>query len=361
MAQWQRANTDWFHAARWGTFVHYLADAPSCLRPMKLSVDSWNRRVDSFDVEHYAGALAELGCRYTFLTIGQNSGYYCSPNDTYDRIVGRRVSRLSRRDLIGELADACTRRGIRLLAYCTATAPFNDREAVVALRCTPPWSTDLIGFPPGWPPVTEAPYTDSRMSEFQRNWEAVIREWSLRWGRKVHGWWIDGAYAADLMYRHPDAPNFRSFAAAMKAGNPDAIVAFNPGVKTPVICHSECDDYTAGEIAGNLPTNGEEPCVLPLRRMVNGAQYHILTFLGGSWCHRVPRFSERMVVAYTEYVNSWGGVITWDHPVDDDGRIPENMYRQLAAIATAQRGVPSGKAAVRRGRRSATVRRGKRP
>ena len=43
-----------------------------------------------------------------------------------------------------------------------------------------------------------------------------------RWGQKVWGWWFDGCYFADAMYRHPDAPNFASFAAAAKAGNPDA-------------------------------------------------------------------------------------------------------------------------------------------
>ena len=29
MSDWKRANTDWFRDAGWGTFVHYLADAPS--------------------------------------------------------------------------------------------------------------------------------------------------------------------------------------------------------------------------------------------------------------------------------------------------------------------------------------------
>jgi alpha-beta hydrolase superfamily lysophospholipase len=37
--------------------------------------------------------------------------------------------------------------------------------------------------------------------------EAVIREWSLRWGKNVSGWWTDGCYHADKMYRHADAPD----------------------------------------------------------------------------------------------------------------------------------------------------------
>lgn len=332
MTAWRRASADWLRDAQWGTFVHYLADQASGLEPAGLPVDAWNRRVDSFDVERYATTLSDLGCRYTFLTIGQNSGFYCSPNETYDQIVGRRPSRLSSRDLVGDLADACTRRGIRLLVYATACAPCNDPQAIAALRCTPPWDSARINYPPDRYPAADGARTDGRLTEFQHHWEAVIREWSLRWGRKVHGWWIDGAYAADRMYRHPDAPNFRSFAEAMKAGNPEAIVAFNPGVMNPVTCFTEYEDYTAGEIAGALPTTGAAPCIPPLGQQVDGAQYHILTFLGGQWGHPVPRFTHAMVAAYTRYVNSWGGAITWDHPVTDDGRIPEEMLRQLSSI-----------------------------
>ncbi len=332
MTAWTRANTDWLHAARWGTFVHYLADAPSCTEAVTLSPDTWNRQVESFDVERYAATLADLGCPYTFLTLGQNSGYYCSPNATYDAIVGHRPSRLSRRDLIADLAAACTRRGIRMMVYFTSSAPCNDPVAMVRLRCTPTWDAGALGFPKGRYTPADAAGTDERLSEFQRHWEAIIREWSLRWGRSVHGWWIDGAYAADRMYRNLDEPNFRSFAAAMKAGNPDSLVAFNPGVRNPVICHSEYEDYTCGEIANTLPTNGVAPCVAPVGRWVQGAQYHLLTFLGGRWCHPEPRFTDEMVVAYTRYVNSWGGVVSWDHPVAPDGRIPDAMLRQLARL-----------------------------
>ena len=36
-----------------------------------------------------------------------------------------------------------------------------------------------------------------RLAQFQRNWEAICRDWSQRWGRRVSGWWIDGCYFAD--------------------------------------------------------------------------------------------------------------------------------------------------------------------
>jgi hypothetical protein len=40
-----------------------------------------------------------------------------------------------------------------------------------------------------------------RLAELQRNWEAVVRERPVRWGKSVSGWWIDGCYFADQMYR----------------------------------------------------------------------------------------------------------------------------------------------------------------
>ena len=86
-----------------------------------------------------------------------------------------------------------------------------------------------------------------RLVEFQRRWESIIREWSLRWGQDVSGWWIDGCYFPDQMYRFDDEPNFASFAAALKAGNPQAIVAFNPGVKVPVVVRLEGTNVEEGK------------------------------------------------------------------------------------------------------------------
>jgi hypothetical protein len=331
-----RANTDWFLSAKWGVFVHYLADIASNVNPIDLAPDEWSRRIDAFDVDGLADQLAHIGAGYFFLTLGQNSGFYLSPNATYDSIVGHTPSHCSRRDLVADLAAAVRGRGLRMMVYFTAAAPCLDRRAIEALKCTPPWDPHLLGFHPDLYDFQDG--VDDRLTEFQLMWEAVIREWSLRWGDTVSGWWIDGCYVADKMYREPDAPNFASFAAAMKAGNPDSIVAFNPGVKVPVICHTEHEDYTAGEIADAFPVSvgwGEERT--PLGRWVDGAQYHILTFLGHMWGRGLPRFSDEMVIGYTRDLNRDEGVISWDVPTSREGLIPEPHVRQLRALGKATR------------------------
>ncbi len=326
--------TDWMHDARWGTMTHYLAAGfASDNDPM--TPERWNRIVDDFDAERFAQTIADTGSGYHIFTRGQNSGFSCSPNETYDRIVGRspEESWLSRRDLIMDVADALLERGVKPMVYCTSTLDNDDHEGMRAFKCTPPWEPkEWSGWKRALDQIEPVPGVDERMTEFQQKWEAVHREWSHRWGDRIYGWWIDGCYYADKMYRHDDAPNFASFAAALKAGNPDSLVAFNPGVNQ-VGGFTEQEDYTAGEV-NDLLVYGP---TLDASRFVDGAQLHILSFLGGFWGWNEPtlRFRDELAIAYTHHINDLGGAITWDIPLEADGTIPTEFVRQLTAIGNA--------------------------
>jgi len=317
-SQYKRSDTDWFKDCRWGVFCHYLTNK-------EMNADDWNRQVDSFDTNRLADQLESCGTKYFFLTVGQNSGHYCAPNPTYDSIVGISPSKCSERDLVSDVYDSVSRRGIKLLAYLPSGAPASDPVAMEKLK----WEW---GFEGEWPRAWMTKRLWKRQVEFQEMWESVVRDWSLRWGKKVCGWWIDGCYFSDEMYRYPDPPNFRTFAEAMKAGNPESIVAYNGGVfidmKLPrVVCMSEYEDYTAGEVARAFP-------VCP-GRWVDGAQYHILSFLGKSWGRAPLRFVDEFVIGYTKDVTSKGGVVTWDVPISKTGVIPEEFLRQLNTLNRA--------------------------
>ena len=313
---WKRANTDWFMRCRWGLFAHYLAYTASNLKPIDLTVDDWNRRVDAFDVDGLARQLAAACVPYFIITLGQNSGFYISPNRTYDEITGIKPSKCSRRDLIADLARAVEPHGIRLMVYLPGGAPATDAVAKAKLE----------------EPV------DERLSTIQRHWEAVSREWSLRWGRSVHGWWIDGPYNAPA-YSHPDAPNYRSFAEALKAGNPDSLVSFNNGLRLPLYSITEYEDFTPGEIERELPV---APGCLPdysrLRnfdRFLDGAQLHVLSILGEWWGKGPVRFPDELTIGYTKFMNSKGGVVTWDAPLTYTGLIDEEFRPHVTALGRA--------------------------
>ena len=300
----------WMPQARFGVMTHYLADWQAQVHHLDMSVERWNQLVDGFDAEGIARQLESVGAGYYQISIGQNSGYYLAPNAAYDRITGVQPSKCSRRDLVANLYEALHKRGIRLMVYLPSGAPGQDKAADAALE----WRNG---------PVANR--------EFQRKWEQVIREWSERWGRKVAGWWFDGCYFPNSMYRSPEPPNFSSFAAAARAGNPDAAVAFNPGVVYRMLSLTPSEDFTAGEI--------DKPELVTIRRAsggkIDGVQIHMLSYLGETWGKGTPRFTTDQAIANTRKVRDAGGAVTWDVPVELNGTISQPFLDQLAGLSKA--------------------------
>jgi hypothetical protein len=229
------------------------------------------------------------------------------------RLTGISPSKCSRRDLVSDLSDALKKRGVKLIVYLPSGAPGGDRVAREALQ----WHNGPGDYP---------------NKEFQQKWEAIIADWSNRWGDKVVGWWFDGCYWPNTMYRSPEPPNFQSFAAAARAGNPLSAVAFNPGVVPRLISMTPYEDYTAGEIS--------DPSTVTIRRtdpngMLDGRQSHVLSYLGRTWGVGQPRFSNERAIEFSQNVRKPGGVVTWDVPIQSTGRIPDAFIEQLQAIGRA--------------------------
>ncbi len=307
-----RDRAAWMQKAQWGVMTHYLADWKAREMGERMTIEKWNDLVDRFDVEGLAEQLELVGVGYYLITIGQNSGYYLSPNATYDRFVGIQPSKCSRRDLVTDLYEALQKRNITLMVYLPSGAPAGDAVAREALQ----WQN--------------GPH---RNRAFQLTWEQVIREWSTRWGPKVAGWWFDGCYWPNTMYRTEEAPNFASLAAAARAGNPDSIVAFNPGVVPRILSLTPYEDYTAGEI--------NDPNRVEIRRAVegkiDGTQVHILSYLGERWGTGSPRFATEQVVKWSQGIRKQGGAITWDVPIQPNGLIGQPFIDQLSAVGRALR------------------------
>jgi len=318
-------NTDWFHEAGWGVFTHWCGGAPS--------PSAYNERVDNFDVDLLVRQLVEIGTPYYFITLGQCSGYYCAPNPTYDAVLGYEESHCSKRDLIGDIADALEPHGIRLLLYIASEGPAGDPEAARKFK-------HLGGQTLGWDIEGNRVREGRRAVEFMKLWHPCVRDWSERFGKKVHGWWVDGCYWPEHIYRFADEPNYKSFADALRAGNPETIIAFNGGLETPIIAHSEYEDYTAGEVGHLLPvgTRHLSGGLEPIKRFLDGRiQYQILTHLGKHWGNNPSRFPTELVVGYTKLVTQSDGVITWDAGLDEKGNLHPEHFEQLKALGAAMR------------------------
>lgn len=258
-----KSDTQWLAEAGVGAFMHFLVDGNT------------SGLVDQFDVKALADQLEGAGVGYFCLTLGQNTGYFCAPNPVYDRISGYKAGeRTSRRDLPMELAKELRMRGIRMMLYLPMQTPNRDMQAVVN-----------FGFP------AEEENNDRQFTETGTdNWAEVISWWSEHYGEIISGWWFDGGY--DWIGVNDSIRE--KYAKAAKSGNPHAIVCFNPGIM--IKRSGEADDYTAGETADllNADVDGQ---------YTDGAQSHILSYLGSNWGKRDCRYE-------TTQLKEWlGGMI----------------------------------------------------
>jgi hypothetical protein len=290
-------NTEWFKNARYGVFVHFLPGDAAGLEQVK-----------AFDVEHLAEQLDSVGAGYLILTLGQNSGFMNSPNATYERITGYAPGeRCSTRDLPLDLFRALEPKGIKLMLYLPCQVPNADPRAQKA-----------FGLPQG---AKDQPIDTA----FANKWAEVIHEWSARYGDKVAGWWFDGGYKW-IGFNNDIA---RIYAEAVKRGNPNAVVTFNPGVS--LIRWTEAEDYTAGELNEAFDT-------VPTGRWVEGSQWHALTYLGSGWGQRDTRYPAARWAEWVKKAVRHGGVVTldagpnWDIKQGAIGSIADAQMLQIKAI-----------------------------
>jgi hypothetical protein len=308
MPLFSQNRTEWMRQARWGVMTHYLADWIASREDMDITPEKWNRLVENFNTDGLARQLDSVGAGYYMISLGQNSGYYISPNNTYNKIVGDYPSKCSKRDLVNDLYSSLKTYNIRLFVYLPSGAPAKDDHAKTHLQ----WQN--------------GPH---RNKNFQILWQKVIREWSERWGDKVSGWWFDGCYWPNIMYRTAEEPNFKSFSESARSGNPNSIVAFNPGVVYRTISITPYEDFIAGE----CPDPGQISLKRDYEGIIDGAQLHILSFLGERWGNGTPRFENEQASSYTNEILKQKGVFTWDVPVKLNGLIPIEYMTQLKAIA----------------------------
>ncbi len=314
--------TDWFYEAGYGVFVHYLEglqNDPESLQSLGRGT-SWDECVAEFDTELFAATMAEVRARYVIFTIMQIQRTLIAPNETFDRISGYAPGEAcATRDLIADLAESLNKRDIRLMLYFTGDGPRGDAQAGQAF---------------GWgEPVSD---------EFVEKWTSVAREYSERYGERVAGWWVDGCYP----WIGYNDENLAVFAAALKAGNPASIVAFNRGVDPSVLPYTPHEDYTCGEQNRFYD--------MPVSRFIEGEQWHILSYLGDWWGGPGSNYTKRELADYVWDVHQRGGVVSIDVALFRDGSLDRSQIEMLRAVGTmmdegqAWEPIPPGNVAFRK-------------
>lgn len=301
--------TDKLYNKRWGVFNHFLYGAPGGGIGIAIGDTDWNKRVEALDVEKIAENLHEMGAGYYFITMMQGTKHMIAPNKMYDEIAGIKAGdACAKRDLIEDLYQALSKYDIDLYLYYTGDGPYKDEEI-----------GEKFGFIEPRKNVSK---------EFVNKWASVLKEYSVRYGDKICGWWIDGCY--DFFGYNDEL--LKTYYDAIKLGNPDAIVAFNNGVKEKLYRWYQHEEFVSGEFNDFI--------YIPKSRFIDDAQAHILAPLGvspdgnewGGWGASGVKYDKEYMLDYIKKVNEKGGVVTVDIKINSDGSFDEEQMKSLKGI-----------------------------
>ncbi|MCQ2385630.1 MAG: alpha-L-fucosidase [Clostridia bacterium] len=353
--------TRFFADLGWGVFTHYIHPQggvyPPSMRSRHQTFSSWEERIAFFNTDTYAATLHDVGAHYAVFTLMQGSRYMIAPNETFDRITGCKPGEAcAKRDLVKDLIASLKKYDIPLFLYFTGDGPCRDEKCGKAMGW---FDKDSLDMEPC----------------FVSNWTSVLKEYALRYGRDVKGFWFDGMYDFSG-YTEEKIKQYRD---AALSGNPDAVVAFNNGVSQPKIRDKSVEKYTLGknnaqavkslfEAAKTDPvalqaltyrpgktvryseyedfTAGEDDDFIelpPEGGMVDGSRWHTLCFLGqyeqyspiwggSGWNCLGARHSGAYMKEYVKTCNQRGGVVSIDCYLFDDGSFDEGQMEVLRAI-----------------------------
>ncbi len=261
----------WLKKGQFGVSTHYFPRRP----------DEIARVANNIDVTALAARAADIGASWVLFTLQQENWLLMAPNQTFARIVGSDQF-MSRRDVPMELIGELKKRGIKPILYLN-------------LRMDPTRGVNrqLATAMGGWPPT----------EQLIKNISAVYREYAVRYGSDVAGWWIDGAGIPEFGSSPSREGWFRTISDALRAGNPDAMIAFSPGLH--IGRYSQFSNYTAGESNDLVQLPADGGCI-------DGVQWHEWTYLGGWWGADGTRFADPQLCRYAVAVVSRGGSLTFD-------------------------------------------------
>jgi F5/8 type C domain/Alpha-L-fucosidase len=300
-----RASSTWFGSAKYGLNTS-LFPAVSGIS----ANGSWDKVVAGFDVAAFAQDVRATGAKYVIFSVGQTSGFYSAPNQFFMSRTGTKLGEyVPRRDLLRDVARALRKYQIPTLVYIAAEGP----------TAAPPHIRKTF-------PATD----DQANAENRSAMNAMIQEWSKRWGAEVAGWWIDGCYPSvnGFSNQRDGEANVGKLLAASKAGNPAAISTCNASSSLfkPL---STQEDFLAGEEA----YFHRYPRQRFIQHRGRDVQWHTMSFLGDKWGEAgTKRYSSDRLASYVKHVGDLGGVVTIDVALSATGRINPGQLAQLAKI-----------------------------
>lgn len=311
----QNPDTD-FMSGHYGMFIKIEDSRVNTGVDQGGTVGGWNAVANGFDVSTFAAQMADTGASWVVVYVGQNTGFYFGGNPDYETLAGVAPgSRLTSRDLMADIANALSAKGIKMFIYIPAGPAIDDTVAANNLGFTTRGGGD---FGHDW----------YHTAAGDTNWAAVLRGWATHYGTKVSGWWIDGFFGPITShYLGVTTTTAQKYATAIRAGNPHAVIGYNEWrFDNPTA--APYYDFTAGYVP---PTSMPVPTSRWFDSNGTRVQWNLTMgqqFIGNS-----------DFISYSTSVLAAGGSLMFEAFTDTSGRINNStVYSQMRALKAAVTG-----------------------
>jgi len=321
-------DTEWFAAKKWGIDVGLLRFFDRMSYPTDMQPLSVEEVVTGFDIDRFVKDTVELGAGYVIFPLNQQSRFYMSPNETYNKMMGYKPGEAAPvTDIIPKLSDALAEHGIELIIYFALDGPTTDfigRDLIKTVVCGDPY--------PNYYDILGKPFEGVSMHTAKMNAD-IVREYSLRWKDKVKAWWLDGAYY-NIGYTDD---KLEVIANACREGNPQALVSCNivgladeyAAMIDRVQPGASCDDFTFGE-----QWNFSD---IPEAAFLGHCRWHVWSWFDSTLQMMDENFQKieytpEYISDYVKKVNERGGVVSFSVKTEMDGRIDERDKNLLGLL-----------------------------
>ncbi|WP_339722522.1 hypothetical protein [uncultured Paraglaciecola sp.] len=303
-----------------GVFVHFVerdvANVP------------WNDRIQNFDVVALADVAEAGGASFLMFTLTHwdlNLPFPLPANaSTNLQNIFSEPDRTATRDLMSDLYNELNSRGIKLYFYFNAFAD-GESEAFKAA-----W-----GYPDG---------------DWLNNVYELVELISLEYGTKVSGWWLENM----SLTAKPGSSDIDRILLAQKlrAGNPDAVIAYNVGGQQAGQIPFANDAAIAGivDYTGGHLKNKNLNYLKPVSKFdSNGILNHRVEHIDniGWWIDALPedvpsyfhhpRYAMDNLLEYMKDTRSVGAVMNWNMAPYIDGSIDPRSAAQMEVIGQVMR------------------------
>lgn len=318
-----KTDTEWFADGIYGLMFQWMNRAT----PKEgKTIKPWEEKVNNFNIDRFVDLVEQSGAKHVMWSVTWGEQYISAPIKALDDII---PGRTTKRDLLGEMIDKLHDKGIKMLFYYHAG--YDCYHSIDSK-----WAEKA-----GW-------YKGDKSILF-KNIASILSEVGERYGKKLCGWFFDGASrfynphsdGSDYSIGIHEAP-FEMLSKAARIGNEKRIICYNSWIYPK---HTEYQDYFCGEGLSAVENfyfnsfSGKIRGIFPVNHPHTGLRAHTNFPLEKRWGHvdyntpiEKPNYTVEDIITVLKSAKKNRFVVSINLEMYEDGTVSPDSKRLLKQV-----------------------------